>query len=307
VITTSPELSWDACDVCGSQAWSTVFQDHIREGRFGNYTRDPATIARCGNCGIERLDDATAKSREYFESDEYREDLGYIDGVSDKALNRDPEQLVRLAKLWPHSVRGETVVDVGCGTGSFLDHVAGLASVTIAVEPRQAFHATLGERFERVFSYAADALPEYTNKVDTAFCFYVLDQTLSPRKTLTDIWKLLRPGGRLLVSVANREAVLGQMIPETFLPFLYRAQHRWYYNKDSIRRLALSGGFEVEWARCVQDYGISNAFRWVRDGVPSGDTPLPALENPLLDKVWRVYLEENFLGDSLFALLRRRA
>ena len=45
---------------------------------------------------------------------------------------------------------------------------------------------------------------------------------------------------------------------------------------------------------------------WLRDGRPSGNTPLKHLDNPLLDNFWKNYLESIGSGDYLYFKLMKK-
>ncbi len=99
----------------------------------------------------------------------------------------------------------QRVVDVGAGTGIFLEEARSqaLAPELIAVEPS----AALAERcraagFETVQGFAS-TLPAVTHlagRADLAVCFEVIEHVLSPLDLLRDLASVVRPGGWILVT-----------------------------------------------------------------------------------------------------------
>jgi hypothetical protein len=46
---------------------------------------------------------------------------------------------------------------------------------------------------------------------------------------------------------------------------------------------------------------------WLRDRKPTGDRPLPGLDEPLLNQFWHNYLESKGMGDYLYLIVKRAA
>jgi 2-polyprenyl-3-methyl-5-hydroxy-6-metoxy-1,4-benzoquinol methylase len=292
------------CEICGSAGWAVVHDGPVRDGAFGS-GHAPAVILQCAGCGVQRLAEEFAKPVSHFIEDAYRVSLG--EGTSGEAFfdAHDAGQIWNLRILSNRSVRGKVIADVGCGGGSTLDCLAGLAATTIAIEPTRSFHPALESRFDRVYSFTGEAVAELAGTVDLALCLGALDQVPSPRETLAEIAALLRPGGEVLLSLPNRAHVLMELLPDVFPSFFYRKHHRWYFDKDSLRRTAELSGLIPGQLICQQVFGLSNSIRWLRDRRPGGAATITALDSPALDGVWRATLEERCIGDILYLFARR--
>lgn len=294
-----------ACEICGGDGWKIVYAGPVRDGAFGNLTDDGARVARCGGCGVERLDEEHCKEEEFYKGESYRELLKKPTDAAGFFAEHDVVQLRNLEQLWPESVRGKVVADVGCGAGSFLDHIAGLASEVIAIDPCEPYHEFLASRGYKVYPLAKDAAAEPAGPVDWAFSFSVVEHVPNPRSFLEDIGKLLKPDGRLMVSTPNRRDLLMEILPDDYQPFFYRAVHRWYFDIPSFSACADRAGLEVIEIRVHQRFGLSNTMLWLRDRQPRGSKALPHIRSDLLDHLWRSYLEREGVGDYLYFVLRR--
>jgi len=95
-----------------------------------------------------------------------------------------------------------TVLDLGCGTGSFtrawLDWGA---RAVIALDPSRPMQAHLDRSDARVQAVTADghALPLTDASVDLVWCSAVVHHLADPVVACTEVHRILRPGGRLLV------------------------------------------------------------------------------------------------------------
>lgn len=292
-----------ACEICGSSDWHAAYRGPVRDGAFGRLTK-PTVVARCGSCGVERLAEDTTKDEDFYKGTEYRAALNEATDAAGFFAEHDRLQLQNLQQLWPETLRGKIIADIGCAAGSFLDHVKGLPARAIAIEPCVPYHQSLSDRGFDVYASPSDM--DEAGTVDWAFSFSVIEHVNDPKSFLADIRSMVKPGGRVLISTPNRTDVLMSLLPDTYPAFFYRAVHRWYFDADSLTRCAQSAGLEVEQMRCVHRFGISNALIWLRDKKPGGHKPLPNINAPLLDAVWARALELEGSGDYLYAVLVRK-
>lgn len=295
---------FEPCEICGANNWnSIVYEGAVRSGSFGTRT-EGGKVARCGGCAVDRLDESVNISALAYESDNYRMAMAQGLEVEDFFSHADPVQIYNLSAFWPLDLRGKTIADIGCGAGSFLSHISGLAESVVAVEPTERYHNSLRQRGYDVFSYAADALKVHPEGVDIAVTFQVIEHVLNPRAFLTEIAALLKPGGALIIATPNRDDILMKLLPEEFPPFFYRTAHRWYFNRLSLRHCAEAAGLQVESERYFHTYGMSNAFSWMKERRPTGDTRLPGINN-VADQLWSSYLEASGQADTLYVFARK--
>lgn len=98
-----------------------------------------------------------------------------------------------------HDFTGERLVDIGSGPEGIL-HVIGGAKWKVAVDP-------LMQRFVEIgYDVDADKVDPWSvlptdDDIDVAFCLNVLDHTQEPAKILSEIWRILKPGGYFLFMV----------------------------------------------------------------------------------------------------------
>jgi 2-polyprenyl-3-methyl-5-hydroxy-6-metoxy-1,4-benzoquinol methylase len=291
-----------SCVICGAHDWHTVHSGPIRDGTHGK-TRE-ARVARCAGCGVDRLAESVCLQASSYASAEYRDKLLQGHDVQRHYAEHDELARFTLDALWPLSLRGKVVADVGCGGGVLLDHVRGVAARIVAIDPSELFAPSLKERGYAWFPGAGAAAVEYAGKVDIAFSTQVIEHVDDPRAFLSDIARLLSPDGMALISTPNRADILMELLPETFPAFFYRTQHRWAFEAKSLRHCAERAGLEVNEMRHVHRYGMSNTLHWLRDGRPRGRTRMPPIDDAL-DKHWQAWLESNGRADNLYMSVRR--
>lgn len=296
---------FDACEICASLAWRELYRGPVRDGAFPKLSDPDTIVALCGICGSARLEESRAQQAAIYQDASYRTLVGEQASPENFYAAHDNLQMQNLAVLWPESLRGKVVADLGCAAGSFLDHIRGIAMRGVAIEPCEAYHASLAANGYDVYACATAALERWQGKVDHAFSFSVIEHVTDPRQFLCEMRELLVPGGRALISTPNRNDVLLNLLPSDYPAFFYRTVHRWYFEAESLKTCAAAAGLIPLATRYVQRFGLSNAIKWLRDRQPGGGDSLVELQSPLLDGVWKNYLEDRGTADYLYMTLER--
>jgi ubiquinone/menaquinone biosynthesis C-methylase UbiE len=150
------------------------------------------------------------------------------------------------------------VVELGAGTGANLDHLGEGIDRLTALEPSPA----MAERLRRhaahtsdheveVIEAPAEALPLATGSVDTVVGTLVLCTVTDPVLSLTEIRRVLRPGGQLVLL----EHVRGEGPTETaqrVLDPLWRVFGRGCHLTRDTRQLVADAGFDTSELRDVR-------------------------------------------------------
>ena len=202
------------CGICQSDSFETLYRGPIRLGKFGQWSSEHRTVYCCTQCKTGYLPESGFD----YESEEYRSQVDVGSSVESYWGSHDAEQSVRLQMLGSGGLRGKVIADIGCGAGSFLDVVRGMAQTTIGVEPCEEFGQHL-KKNHAAYSYTEEAIADWHGKVDIATCFAVLEHVENPLLLLREIRNLLKEGGRLLLSTPNYDDWMLEFHPETYRRF----------------------------------------------------------------------------------------
>lgn len=100
---------------------------------------------------------------------------------------------------------GQTIADLGCGTGALLPALASATeSTVIGIDREAAMLAVAAERTQglptvRLEQGQLDALPLADESVDLALCMLVLHHVADLAPAFAEVARVLRPGGRFVV------------------------------------------------------------------------------------------------------------
>jgi 2-polyprenyl-3-methyl-5-hydroxy-6-metoxy-1,4-benzoquinol methylase len=290
-----------ACPVCGCTKTSVVYAGPVRRGRFGEYV--DGVVHRCADCALDRLASAALLADEDYRTDAYRQLVGEGPDASSFFAVHDEEQFDKMPMLKHVVNRGDTVADVGCAAGAFLDLIGGMAGLTVGIEPAESYHQSLRERGHQVFSDLEAAAEVLESSVDLAVSFSVVEHVEDPLRFLKDIRRLVRPSGAFLVSTPNRDDLLLRCGAESYRSFFYRVAHRYYFDAGSLSEALRRASFAVETVRFRHRFGFTNFVAWLHDGRPIGESG-PAVLSPDFDERWRHELESRGVADYLYVTAR---
>lgn len=243
---------WDRCPVCAGAERS-------------NWVRfEPLAFERCTGCGTvyKSFEEPGLRAGDFYEA-----------AYHSRKRNRRWEHRVRKAM---GQLRGAmqfgavaSVLDVGCSVGYVIEagrrlglRSAGTDVSSFAVETAVArgLLARVGE---------LERLPFDDGEFELIVLRHVLEHTADPTAALTEVRRVLAPGGLALIAVPDLDYWKGQRRRETyryFRPDDLGRQHFVYYTESSLRRLLEARGFRV--------LTSSKAFLGPRS---SGGGPLPGL------------------------------
>lgn len=221
----------EACNLCGGTRWQTLEE-------MGG-TR----IVRC-SCGLVFLWPQPPRSllKQAYDAAYYRpwEDQAHLREIIWR------QRMDRVATLGPPG----RLLDVGCGTGIFLRlakrhgwEVAGTEISHAGAEAAKAEEATVreGEIWEAEFPAAS---------FDLVTCWHVIEHVSDPRRFLEEIYRILRPGGWLVLATPNLHdyvfraaytAARGR--PPRFYEPNEREVHLFVFSAETLQRLVASVGF----------------------------------------------------------------
>jgi len=138
---------------------------------------------------------------------------------------------------------GETVLDLGAGTGKFLPHLRATGVAVIAVEPVPAMRAQLARQNPGIEAMAgtAEDIPLAEGAVDAVVCAQAFHWFANPA-ALAEIHRVLKPGGRLGLIWNVRDESVGWVAALTGIMAPYEAGVPRYHSQ-AWRRLFPADGF----------------------------------------------------------------
>ena len=293
------------CKICGSENTDIIYNDLIRDGGLGQYTKKPIKIFQCKNCDVIWHDNEIADVKEYYETEEYRNEL---EGSSEEEKFyelHDKETLDKLNYTGTTIFRNKVVADIGCGCGAFLDYISGVAREVVAVEPSLKYRNIMSRKGFSTYSYADEAKKLYANKIDVITSFDVIEHVQSPESFIKDVYDLLTAGGKAIIGTPTDAPVMRSLLGKDYeKKLLFSTQHLWILSEKNLRIISEKCGFKNIDIKYYQRYGIDNMLGWLKDKEPKSEIKQKFITETL-NNVWKAQLVDNGLADYIVLYLQK--
>jgi len=244
------------CNHCGADEPSTVFQGgdwlHGIPGLF--------TLVRCSHCGLMYLDpQPTPEALAAYYPVDYEAHIGTQKQRLGWLRRLDYEYGIhkRYRAIMRYTGTGH-MLDVGCGTGAFLDGMRDRGWTVAGIEPgiqaAEYGRTELGLDIENATLENAELAP---GSYDLVTMWNVLEHLPDPRQALVRVREALRPGGLLVFAVPNLNST-DRMLFRQYWAGYDLPRHLYVFPDEVLASMVRAAGFEVLDRRCI--YGTYNAF-----------------------------------------------
>lgn len=283
----------NSCEICNSGDIAIEYNGKIRYGKFGDYIEN-SNIYVCKNCGVKFYNSGEID----YKNDDYRTLVQEDTSAQKYYHNQDDEQIHNLEVVGIHNLRDKVVADIGCGAGSFLDCIKGVAKDIIAIEPYVEYQKVLNSKGYKVYDYSSSISND--TRIDIATSFAVIEHVDNPVEFLGSIKsKMADKGGVMVISTPNADDFQLELIGDEYKNFYYRYVHKWYFNQQSLKFIADKLGFKKVEFKYVHKYDMSNLIYWLKDKRPTGLSKTEVLSELTLPL--KAVVEKNGISNFLYA------
>ena len=231
-----------SCPVCGSTSLSTSISS-----RDYFLTGEPFIIDSCSDCGFlftnPRPDESDLQS--YYQSDAYishsNTDKGLVSKVYKLVRKIALDKKVQVIKK--HKASGR-VLDIGCGTGHFLNRLKQAGYDVAGVEPEPAAREHARGQFGLEVHEDFLKLDGEEAKFNVITMWHVLEHVFDLNSHIRHMDQLLAPDGLLVVAVPNPESDdarhYGKFWAAWDLP-----RHLYHFSPSVLDQLFENHGFRI--------------------------------------------------------------
>jgi 2-polyprenyl-3-methyl-5-hydroxy-6-metoxy-1,4-benzoquinol methylase len=146
----------------------------------------------------------------------------------------------------PARLEGLRLLDAGCGTGRFSAIAAARGARVTALDVGERLLAKVAEKCdcERVVG-SVERLPFADESFDVVLCSEVVEHLRSPRAGVGELARVVRPGGRLVLTTPNRAWLPALLLASALRMRPYEGIENWVWPR-ALRRWMQEAGLVVE-------------------------------------------------------------
>jgi SAM-dependent methyltransferase len=167
----------------------------------------------------------------------------------------------------PH-IEGGKILDIGCGSGAYLDLMQEVGWETYGVEPSEAGAERARASGHDVFCGELLDAGYPSAFFDVILMHHVLEHVPNPKTVLRECHRILKGGGLILANVPNFDCYDRLTFAESWDP-LDVPRHLYHFSASTLRQALEQAGFEVmrfryrTWFTSRQFY--SSSFRSLKE------------------------------------------
>jgi len=208
------------------------------------------TFVRCSDCALvyqsPRL--TLDRIREYYD-DEYiahqpHRRWGLLAPLFRAAMGSLDRAKLRIVERYARLGAASRVLDVGCGSGSFLHRVRAQTGATIAGVDLVDLSSRPELRDAEFHHGLFYDQPIGSDRFDVVTMWHFLEHDYDPRRSLRQAWRALAPGGWLVVEVPRLDSLSFRIFGRRW-PGLQAPQHTALYDHTRLSVMVGQAGFEV--------------------------------------------------------------
>jgi len=263
------------CPICGSGEFAPVCE-----------VRGFAYVGCAGCRSVRQFPYPSDADISRFYADYYAKkstDRGYLSEAAFAGFQNDKQHTFSDLGLAGDAFADRSVLDVGCGTGQFVQMMAGRAK---SVEGIDVSAECIDIARSNALNCSLKDFLSVTSKYDVITMWHVVEHLREPRSYLEQAHRVLNPGGWLLVETP----VIGAISRSFGASWRYYlpVEHLNLFTQESLFSACAEAGFDVR--------------RWVRFGSGNTAGTVPDANKRAMDRIAKQY----GFGDTMAVWLVRR-
>lgn len=226
-----------ACNNCGSEILKLVLQ-----------RPDGQNIVSCSNCGLAFLEKIPTNNdlQKLYDLDYYNSSS--FSGYNYDYNSENKEYLFLPRLQWIENTRlikdSKKMLDIGCANGEFLKFAQNYQWDTYGIEISDEGYKESLKKGIKVLNAPLRECKLPDNEFDCVSLWDVIEHLISPIDELKEIYRVLKPNGKLYISTPNH--LKGLVQGKDWFGYNASYEHLFYFEPSTIITMLSNVGFKID-------------------------------------------------------------
>jgi 2-polyprenyl-3-methyl-5-hydroxy-6-metoxy-1,4-benzoquinol methylase len=234
------------CPICNS----STFSDYLEvEDYF--LSHEVFSLQKCISCGFVFTNPRPTENDLglYYQSEEYISHSSSTESITDKIYYSVRNYTIKLKfKLINKHFKQGNILDIGCGTGEFLNYFKAKGWDTTGIEPNETARKTAIEKYG-LDVHLENQLDKFKkSSFEVITMWHVLEHVPDLNLRIEQLKSLIKENGVLIIAVPNIDSKDAKTYGK-FWAALDVPRHLYHFNQSTIKKLFEKFGFDLKETR----------------------------------------------------------
>ena len=236
-------ITYTDCPVCSSKKIS-LFTKAV------DYTvsKKEFEIFQCSDCTFKFTQNVPAQSEigAYYASEEYISHSDTKEGLTNKLYHMARSYMLdsKKALVEKHNSDDKILMDIGCGTGYFLDKMKSANWTVNGLETDPGARKFCKDKFGLDVNDTDVLFETAKESISVVTMWHVLEHVHQLKEYVNQIFSILKKGGTFVVAVPNCESVDAEQY-DAYWAAWDVPRHLYHFSPSSMKLLMENAGFEL--------------------------------------------------------------
>ena len=229
------------CPICNSCKLEKEFTcvDH-------STSLEEFAIVSCETCELKLTNPRPSDQNlaKYYDSEKYISHTNKTDGFFNFLYQKIRRvAITKKVNLIKGLSKGRSHLDVGCGTGEFLNACKNAGFLVRGIEPSKKAREQAEKNYNLSVSEKTDLSQYKDEEFDTISMWHVLEHMPNLNKNSSELYRILKARGKLIVAVPNYKSWDAKYYKKNWAAWDVPI-HLWHFSKKSITQLFEKHNFD---------------------------------------------------------------